>query len=550
MGGFDAASAHARGEAGSVDDAVDGARILLPDDEQIAKDRAELVITTHEHEVVERAVAALAAAPDVYKRGGSLVHVVHDESKLRHVTGTGARPRICEMPLPRLREVLTEVAEWSRIRGDDGDRKPAHPPSWAVQEVAARRMWPGIRYLEAVVDTPILRPDGTVLDQPGYDAPTGVLYQPSVEFGRVPERPSRDDARRAVAELLEVVVDFPFVSGAHRSAYLSGLLTPFGRYAFRGPVPLHLIDANTRGTGKSLLADTVSVVVTGREMPRTAYPADDTEMEKRITAIAIVGETLMLIDNVVGELGGPSLDAALTSTTWNGRVLGKSEMIAPDTQLLTIWWATGNNVALVADTARRVLHIRMDSAEERPEERSGFRYPNLLSWLRQERPRLVRAALTVLRAYVVAGQPDMGIRPWGSFDGWTRLIRHAIVWAGEPDPGTTRTELAEQCDTQATSLAQLIEGMSLADPGGTGLTAAQILERSAHGNDLAGLREAIAQLCPTRDGRPPTANRFGKQLQLARRRVIDGRFLDRKPNLTKSKHAAEWLVFTTTPPSS
>lgn len=554
MGGFDAANAHARGDEEAVDHAVDSARTMAPHEEarpgeHAAQNRPEIVITTQEYEVVDQAVAALCAASDVYKRGGNLVHVVRDESKLRGVTGTGIRPRIFALPLARLREILSEVAQWTRVTNDDGEKESAHPPNWAVQEVAARRMWRELPYLEAVVETPILRPDGTVLDEPGYDRATGILFEPGADFGRVPVRPTHDDARRALDALLEVVVDFPFVSGEYRSAYLSGLLTPFARYAFRGPVPLHLIDANTRGTGKSLLADTVSLVVAGREMPRTAYPKDDAEMEKRITSIAIAGEAMMLIDNVVGELGSPSLDAALTSTTWNGRVLGKSEMIAPDTPLLTIWWATGNNVALVADTARRVLHIRMDSDEEKPEERSGFRHPNLLAWLRKERPRLVRSALTLLRAYFVAGQPDMNLKPWGSFDGWSRLIRHALVWAGEPDPGLTRNELAEQCDTQAGSLAQLIEGLSLADPGGGGLTAAQLLERSAHGNDLAGLREAINQLCPTRDGKPPTANRLGRQIQLYRRRVIDGRYIDRKPNLTKSKHAAEWIVFTAKPSS-
>src|SRR5262249_37745142 len=157
----------------------------------------------------------------------------------------------------------------------------------------------------------------------------------------------------------------------------------------------------------------------------------------------ISGDPMVLIDNVVGELGSASLDAALTSTTWSGRVLGKSEMTIADTPLLAIWWATGNNVLLVADTARRVMHIRLNSNEERPEERSGFHHASLLEWVRQERPRLVRAALTVLRAYAVAGRPDMGLRPWGSFDGWSRLIRDALVWAGEPDPGQTRTELTE-----------------------------------------------------------------------------------------------------------
>jgi hypothetical protein len=72
--------------------------------------------------------------------------------------------------------------------------------------------------------------------------------------------------------LLEVASDFPFQAAQHRAAYLAGQLTPFARFTFAGPAPLFLIEANTAGTGKSLLCDTISIVASGREMARTAYP--------------------------------------------------------------------------------------------------------------------------------------------------------------------------------------------------------------------------------------------------------------------------------------
>jgi hypothetical protein len=43
-----------------------------------------------------------------------------------------------------------------------------------VAAVHARGIWDGIRHLEAVINFPVLRPDGTVLDRPGYDAGTGL----------------------------------------------------------------------------------------------------------------------------------------------------------------------------------------------------------------------------------------------------------------------------------------------------------------------------------------------------------------------------------------
>ena len=58
--------------------------------------------------------------------------------------------------------------------------------------------------------------------------------------------------------------------------------------------------------------------------------------------------------------------------------------------LYMTWFATGNNVMIAADTARRVCHIRLESPCERPEERGGFRQPDLLAWIGENRAELLR----------------------------------------------------------------------------------------------------------------------------------------------------------------
>ncbi len=94
-------------------------------------------------------------------------------------------------------------------------------------------------------------------------------------------------------------------------------------------------------------------------------PRDDDEFRKTITSIALEADRMILIDNVSHQLGCQSLDAALTSTTWKGRILGQTATV--EMPLLAIWCATGNNIILAGDTARRVCHIRLESPEERPE---------------------------------------------------------------------------------------------------------------------------------------------------------------------------------------
>lgn len=172
-------------------------------------------------------------------------------------------------------------------------------------------------------------------------------------------------------------------------------------------------------------SDYAAQIGTGRDLPKQGHPATDDEMRKRITSIAMAGLGQLLFDNV-DQLGGPSLEAALTAATWQDRQLGGNQM-TPELPLRVTWFATGNNVILKGDMPRRVLHIRLESMEESPEERTGFRHPDLLGWVRENRGRLVVAALSVLRGYVAAGRPDMKLRPWGSYEGWSALVRSATT---------------------------------------------------------------------------------------------------------------------------
>jgi hypothetical protein len=94
-----------------------------------------------------------------------------------------------------------------------------------------------------------------------------------------------------------------------------------------------------------------------------------------------------------GKFGNAVLDAALPGTAWEDRLLGVNRMVkAP---LYMTWYATGNNVTLGADTARRVCHLRLESPEERPEERRDLRHPDLLAWVEVNHGRLQGPAAPV-----------------------------------------------------------------------------------------------------------------------------------------------------------
>src|SRR5262249_16082067 len=136
--------------------------------------------------------------------------------------------------------------------------------------------------LTGIVNTPFLRPDGSLCERPGYDSISGLVFKPNgVSFPSIPATPSRDDALAALAKLNKLIETFPFVSDADRSVALSAILTPLDRHAL-ATAPLHAFTSPVAGSGKSLLVDIVAVLATGRLMPVIAQGKNEEELEKRL----------------------------------------------------------------------------------------------------------------------------------------------------------------------------------------------------------------------------------------------------------------------------
>ena len=511
--------------------------------------RPNIVIDTEEHRVVSETIAALAADREIYQRGGLLVRVVRDSQPKDGITRNNGSATIVALPPASLRERMTKFASFTQFvrQGDAIVELPTHPTTWLVSAVHARADWPGIRCLAGISDVPILRSDGTLWQDSGYDQQTGVLYLPSSTFPAIPDTVGIDDACAAVDALLEVVCDFSFENNDHRAAWLAGLLTLFARFAFAGPAPLFLIDANVRGAGKGLLAQTIGYIAIGKEMPASSYAHDSEEMRKKITAIALAGDRMILLDNLEGKFGNDALDRAITTTRWKDRILGTNQQI--DLPLLPVWFGTGNNVVVGDDTARRIIHVRLDVLEEHPEERTGFRHPDLIGWIMANRPRLVAAAITILAAYFRVGRPQQDLPPFGSFEGWSRVVRQAVVWVGLPDPCRTRTRLAETSNTMMDALRQLIEPWRAFDPNDDGVVVAALLVQlyPAQPNQMpmdaasVAMRGALESLVGCPPGKPPSARQVGNKLRYYRRRVIDGVYLDTNPN-EHNRNGAVWRL--------
>lgn len=488
----------------------------------------EIWIGPNEHRCINEAAVAIVGDGDLYARGNTLARVL----RVRSGRKGPARPQIVRVETPTLREILTRNVRFMK-RTADGENKECHPPSWLVSGLEARGQWQGVRELTGVATAPFLRPDGTVCAAEGYDDATGVLLVPNAKF---PEIVAADveGARASCRDLLEVVSDFNFEAPEHSSAWLAAVLTPVARFGFEGPAPLFLFDANVRGAGKGLLAKVGTWIALGDELSADAYSHETEEMRKRITSIAMAGYSIVLLDNLAGPFGNASLDRALTTTRWQDRALSTNNQV--DLPLLATWFATGNNVQVEADTARRVVPIRLDVLHERPEDRSDFRHKNLLAYVAEHRPRLLAAALTILAAYRRAGCPDLGLKPFGSFEGWSGLVRSALVWAGQPDPCAGREQFLSVADTGEEVLSQLIAAWREWDSSEEGIVIADMIsalyEDSPPRRDddkAKGMRAALEALVGCRAGGTPTARRVGSKLKHLRRRVLGDSCLDANP---------------------
>lgn len=299
--------------------------------------------------------------------------------------------------------------------------------------------------LNQITTTPIFAPDGALIEMDGYDEETGIyLSLPSeLRIPKVPKTPTQADIDNALEMLLDLFGDFPFDGQncrpggetlesdevpASMANMLAALLTPFCRPMIRGPLPLAFMSKPKVATGASLLAEGLYRIAAGASEPSAALPSTEDERRKVIFAGLRQQKPYFWFDNVSGEIVSDALAAVLTSTSFEGRVLGKSQMATVDVNSMGIM--TSNNARLNEDLKRRSILIRLDAKMENPKARTGFKY-NLAKEIEKRRGELLCAALTLIQAWVARGMPEPKKAPYmASYDEWVRVLGGVLETAG------------------------------------------------------------------------------------------------------------------------
>jgi hypothetical protein len=473
---------------------------------------------------VDQLEQAIDETGAVFVRGGQLVQVVSQgptkrRSKLQRAEGS---PLIAPIQPARLRELAAELFDY-RVKDARSNRwQPRLPPADIIHGLMARGQW-GLPQICSVASAPQLRPDGSLAREPGLDEATGVYlrYDPK-DWPEIPERPTPSEIDNAKASLAYPLQDFPFKSTHDLSAALAAILTGCARGAIVGPTPMFTIRAPVAGSGKSLLASLVSIIATGRAPALMTPSKTDEEDRKRLLALALAGDPVVVLDNIEKPLGSAALAAAITAGEIRDRVLNETRMATAEFRPLLI--ATGNNLVVRGDLGRRVNPVDLDPRCESPEERSGFAVPNVKTWVTANRRALYSAALMILRGYFAAGSPRAKLPPMGSFEAWSRLVRQALVWAGFDDPALGRIAMRSEGDTGRLSLLATLAAWFDAY-GSRPRTAAAVIDDIEHdrpSEDRArDLRDALEDLLGAKPG-TLSSRRLGTCLRGHAERMVDG----------------------------
>ncbi len=425
------------------------------------------------HEIVDYAERFLIeAGVPIYQRSGMLVTPKLEPQKDRE--GRTVNIMIfAPVTLDGLLTEMTRVIRWKKAK--KVDKKLAWvtvdaPAEYGRAILASDRNWSFPRIV-GILTTPTLRPDGSLLDTPGYDAATG-YYLVDTGWGQinVKEKPTKEDALAELERLHSLYTDVPFVGdlvegtdhiwqnepydpnkpNVSRSVIDSMLITPVIPL-LTGKAPAHDIVAPDYGSGKSYADDLSYNLLTGMNCPVTNASVPDQELTKVLDAHAIKGSPFICLDNATHSTRNVRLSQIISQDMVEIRVLGLSKDLTIAYNPFVV--INGNNVPPDRDMKRRVVICYLDAQMERPYLRE-FAVDNRKT-IRANRGLFISAILTMVRAYMVAIKPEK-VKRLASFEGWSDHVASMLVWLGEANP-IVSVEAISDSDVEESNINDIMD---------------------------------------------------------------------------------------------
>jgi hypothetical protein len=412
---------------------------------QAAQDRAslpELDLGADPVAVARELATLIAQRRDILLNGYTPVRVVQER---------GQDPHALELVPESVRTYAYEICRCVKTAKGVTTEVPLRSDIARLYLSGLEGQW-GLRPLRGISTSPLLNAGGGIRSADGYDEETG-LWCHAIPTVAVPERPTKDDAQKALLILRRAFWTFPFSDARmiasrelkvsvvdlsqppqlDESTHLVALMTLVCRPCL-SLAPGFLYDApqySGAGTGKGLLVKSMSAIANGTKPAAMTAGHDEHELDKRLTAAAIEARPVIFLDNFNrGMLQSATLASFLTEDPARVRVLGQSKTVPLNSRAFVA--ITGNAVQIAEDVARRVLKINIDARMEDPEQRpfaGGF-----LDSVFAQRTELLSACLTIWRWGIQQGKKLPRRRALGSYEQWARWCRDPLLALGCRDP--------------------------------------------------------------------------------------------------------------------
>lgn len=394
----------------------------------------------------------------------------------------------------------------------------ALPMPITCKAILALAQWPKVRRLRGVATFPVPLADGTLVQESGYHAASGLFLPEAMGVPIVPDQPDAQQVKKALSFILNMfLADFPWISPSDKANAVAVLLTPLLREIVCDVFPFVFITAPERGSGKTLLAELVNIIYNpGADL--RILPADEKEIEKTITSALRGASPVIVFDNVTQTIKSPALAALLTMRNWTARILGGSrDGTYPNDRL---WMCTGTNVSLGGDYAQRSVRIAMDYGKPDPDLRTGFKIPDIKEWTREHRGEVLYHLLILVRAWQLAGAERDKQKVMRGFTSWAQIAGGILRFHGIGEFLGNRDEVVGQDDDAAdmSRFLKMLQSRFL----DKSFTARQILDEVISAPSQFALEDAMP---PTFDGGKWTTRALGKLMA-----AHEGRFYG-KPQL-------------------
>lgn len=481
------------------------------------------------HRIVDAAERELAASKRYYQRGGLIVAVNTDPES----QATCIKP----VSQPALLRALSGAAVWTRFDARSSADVVCDPPQRHIGVLFDGEGYNHLPALAGIARQPYLRPDASLVTDAGYDASTGLFGVFDARQFTVSPNPTPEDVQAALAELLALLTEFDFATDHDRAAAVAGMLTATIRPSLP-TAPMFHIKAPQIASGKSYLSGIIAAFASPTTPSAVAFPTTEEECQKLLLATLLEAPACVTFDNLTSDLiPFKSMCSALTEEHLTGRILGVSKTATVGTRSLFL--SSGNNVDAIRDMARRCITIALDPQVETPATRQFTADP--LGTVRAARERYVSLALTIIRAWVVAGSPITPCKPLASYGQWSNWVRQPLLWLGMADPAQRVFEQLAQ-DPDRETLGRLLHAWR-ATFGSTPAMIREAVNRAETytfgpiSNVQAELKEVMREIAEDRG--EINRRRLGKWIARHQGRIVDGLRFEKASGTTS---AEKWIA--------